>query len=407
MPKSKDISRRVWNGVGPGSFSCEVELREEKLKKVSKAERIAGEKVGAGREGACVAGRSFGCYPRHASEAGTMWVSDGCRGLFFCNKAKAGICGNGMPEAAGFQAGVPLRGLVNCSCSENEKERIAINKAWWRSQKAQPVRLFERTQAKVASFRWLLAASISCGSGHDRLLARSDVSNFGASDFHLWFNVYDGVPASHCLPSAALALPFVHTSHVSGYMTLFWKSILTPAVTAGFDLIALKDGDVLLSPHTFVRAEVEYWLERTNASIVTPAIVPRGRGYRSGRDAIASKPLWADCLAVASPYAEQVKIARVEAFQQSLRAELLLPFSDRVLETDSYLMHLWCILSAISFPSRPGCVHLRHVSAIHFDSRTINKAGMGKLYFRKSVGVANTIELYRRHQWAWDTFDGV
>ena len=102
-----------------------------------------------------------------------------------------------------------------------------------------------------------------------------------------------------------------------------------------------------------------------------------------------------------------MKIARVEAFQQSLRAELLLPFSDRVLETDSYLMHLWCILSAISFPSRPGCVHLRHVSAIHFDSRTINKAGMGKLYFRKSVGVANTIELYRRHQWAWDTFDGI
>ena len=98
----------------------------------------------------------------------------------------------------------------------------------------------------------------------------------------------------------------------------------------------------------------------------------------------------------------QVKIARVEAFQQTLREELLLPLSDSALATDSYLMHLWCILSAMRFPSRPGCLHLRHVSVIHFDTRSIVKTGQAKSYFSKIS--ESTVELYRRHAWAWDHF---
>ena len=299
---------RKWS-TGTGALRCDVELREEKPLKVSKTDRNVGKKLGTGRGGTCVAGVTFGCHAQHAGEQGTMWVRDGCRGLFFCNKAKTGICGYGMPDAVGFMDAIPQRAQINCSCAHELAVRNEANKAWWRSR-AKPVtlRLFDRASRPPSSPRWLLAASIACGSGDDGALARSDVANFGGDSFHLWFNIYDGVPASRCLPSRMLSLPFVHTSQLPGYMTLFWKHVLTPAVTGPFDVIMLKDGDILLSPHTFVPAEVEHWMTRTNASIITPSIVPRGRGHRSGRSSIASHPLWADCIAVASPYAEQVII---------------------------------------------------------------------------------------------------
>ena len=104
-----------------GNTTCTVQLREEKKTKVLKSAAARG-RVATGEKGACRAGRTFGCYPPAGSDSAgprtlgyhracsdgrairvvaakeqgmeaTMWVNKGCRALFFCNNARAGICG--------------------------------------------------------------------------------------------------------------------------------------------------------------------------------------------------------------------------------------------------------------------------------------------------------------------------
>ena len=415
--------------------SCTVALREEKHAKVLKAARARGA-APTGAKGSCVAGQTFGCYPAESPSAEpTMWVREGCRALFFCDGAKTGICGKleGGGELVAEQMTGFAHSLINCSCARDPKRRDAVNAAWWAktAKRAEVLRPYDRRRDDApagARMRWLLATSIACSKQHEVALASSDVRNFGdASTFHVWINVYDGGEPSSCLSAELLALPYVHTSSVRGFHVRFWKEKLIPEVTRQYDIIAIKDADILVSPHTFVLAEVEYWFRRTNASILTPTIVPRGLGFRAGRTTVSTQRLWADCLAAASPHAEQMKMARADAFERSLWREMLTALPDETLGTDSYLIQLWCIMLATHFPHRPACVHLRHQSVVHLDARSIAKTGQSRAYYssairvtpsggggggggaaRRGGGVAGFAaivpELYARWPWAFDTF---
>ena len=240
-----------------------VELREEKLAKVSMAQRIAGVPTSVGATGSCLPGRSFGCYPVPRGQVATMWVSRGCRALFFCNGAKSGICGS-VPSGANAASFAGTS--INCSCSHDREERDRINGEWWAAAtKPTPLRLYTRPgihapldptvtarsqqppprrPRRPKRPRWLLATSIACvAGGYDAALVESDVANFGCPDtFHLWVNLYRGGPTSACLSNATLALPYVRLSAIPGYMTLFWKHALVPEVTRQYDVIVIKDG---------------------------------------------------------------------------------------------------------------------------------------------------------------------
>ena len=164
-------------------------------------------------------------------------------------------------------------------------------------------------------------------------------------------------------------------------------------------------GDLLVSPHTFSVREVNYWLfEGANASLVTPSIVSRGVGYRAGRESISSQRMWGDCIALTSALAEQMKISRADAFESALWTPILSAVPDQALATDSYVMQLWCILATTLFPQRPGCVHLRHQSVVHIDSRSIVQAGLANAYHARDKGGTILDELYDRFPWAFETF---
>ena len=70
----------------------------------------------------CTFGKSFGCYPGESK----MWVSSGCRGTFWCNGQRSGICGfrKFIPQLSNSQ-------LTNCSCHADPTARDAINAIWW------------------------------------------------------------------------------------------------------------------------------------------------------------------------------------------------------------------------------------------------------------------------------------
>ena len=267
--------------------------------------------------------------------------------------------------------------------------------------------------------RWLLAVSLACKSMRspsDQQLIERDIANFGSPDFHIFVNVYDGhgchagrVNGVQLVGMDALVkLPYVHLSRIEGYMTLFWKHILIPSVTRAFDIVVLKDADLLISPHAFSVKEVEYWLQRTNASIITPSIAPvRARG-RAGRITVSTgQHFGAGCVAMRSPYAEQMKIARSGAFEHALWRPILSPIADAALASDSYMMHLWCILSSRILSPAPGCVHLRHVFVVHVNKKTIasSKALASSYRPESEKGQGNIVhELYRRFRWAFEEF---
>ena len=109
--------------------------------------------------------------------------------------------------------------------------------------------------------RWLLAISMPCGAPDGPLSSlsstESDIAHFGGPDFHVHVNHFDldreraerlyGARRASCLSASAAAAPHVHLSYVPGYMTLFWKHVLVPSYTRRFDVIALKDADLLPS----------------------------------------------------------------------------------------------------------------------------------------------------------------
>ena len=259
--------------------------------------------------------------------------------------------------------------------------------------------------------RWLLAISMSCRDRVARTLTEADFRAFASPNFHLFINIYDQSPGSpnlqSCLPEDMVSSPFVRLSTLPGYMTLFWKHVLTPAVTAPYDLIALKDADLALS-HGLVVSEVEMWLQLTNASIVTPAIAgvdPSGKGISradvGARSAIMQRAFDASCAAVHSAMAEQMKISRRDAFERSLRSTLLLNLTDELLRTDSFLMSLWCILAEQQFGGRPGCVHLRTQFAVHLNSKAIS----GKMKAAYTARGQNLLVPHLFNQWRWAFLD--
>jgi hypothetical protein len=181
-------------------------------------------------------------------------------------------------------------------------------------------------------------------------------------------------------------------------------------------LQVLKDADILLSPHTFHLREVEYWLQRTNASVVTPSIAPVRAGHRAGRVSVSTGwQFGAGCLAVRQMAAEMVKVSTSYAFERYMWKAQLEPIADDHLATDSYMMSLWCILSEMDEPSRPGCVLLRHEFGVHANERTIRKSGtLEDGYHHEKADAAlkaAVIDLYRlypsaflNYSWSSDTY---
>jgi hypothetical protein len=150
-----------------------------------------------------------------------------------------------------------------------------------------------RTLATRTSMRWLLAIAMPCqspgaGPGRERAFTEADIRNYGGPNFHVFVNIFDS--NTSCLSPQCNSLPYVHVSFAKGYMTHFWKEVLTPTVTRAFDIVALKDADMLLSPHTIQLSEVEYWMRRTNASLIVPTIAPEAPKGRAGRESSKQRP---------------------------------------------------------------------------------------------------------------------
>ena len=230
---------------------------------------------------------------------------------------------------------------------------------------------FSNKSECIEKMRWLLAIAMPCAKkGSELAFAEHDIRHYAAGDFHVYVNIYDG--EASCLSPSATQSRFVHVSHIAGYMTskilpyqhmysptrlpiqsarartshiaVFWKRVLVPSLTRTFDVVVLKDADLLISPHTFSRTEVEYWFTRTGASIITPSVAPMkgGPNFRAGRASVSVGWSWgAGCVAVRSPFAEQMKISRSDAFERSLWRPLLEGIDDAALSTDSYMMQLW------------------------------------------------------------------
>jgi len=311
-------------------------------------------------------------------------------------------CEGSGPLVEGNSSGpiaMPWRVKLNASLATHSQpdfdwNRYSIPSKYRSQEAAAPGATLATTGAisKTTRLRWLLAIAMPC-AGHDGgvslMCTESDIRNHAAPSFHIWVNIFDN---ASCLSTTALSSPYVHTSRLPGYMTLFWKHVLTRSVTRQYDIIALKDADLYLSPHTFSLSEAEYWLHRTQASIITPAIAAPA-GARAGRTSISLRAYVPECIAVRSSVAEQLKIARTEAFETSLKGAILDRLDDAILATDSYMMQLWVVLSEMHFPHRPGCVHLRHVVATHLDTRTIRGA-MAKAYFTQNRIVGELFKLY-------------
>ena len=79
----------------------------------------------------CVHGISFGCYTAER----TVWLLNGCRGEFICDKGdrRIGLCGLAT-----------WREQINCSCAPSSEIRSSINWMWWESQLVN----YERNVAK-------------------------------------------------------------------------------------------------------------------------------------------------------------------------------------------------------------------------------------------------------------------
>lgn len=115
-------------------------------------------------------------------------------------------------------------------------------------------------------FTWLAATSFPCKERAAVAEVSYLIRLFASHTFHVFANAFD-VRAEERLesqagPSACLAAlhaldrEHVHTSTVPGHKTVFWKRVLTPAVTSTFDVIWLLDCDVRVSPRLFSTDEV-------------------------------------------------------------------------------------------------------------------------------------------------------
>ena len=191
-----------------------------------------------------------------------------------------------------------------------------------------------------------------------------------SAHMHIAVNIFDG---EHLECGRALhASGASRVTYVPGFKTLFWKQVLTPNITASYDLIWLLDCDLRITPHLFTISEVEYWLETTGASIIQPSVVPHQHNGRGGRGALTRAGFSADCIARAVPHIEQMTpIFRRASFDVLWKALSRIP--DERLGSDSGLETLWCGLAVLHFADWPACIALSHMSVIHLNTHTIHR----------------------------------
>ena len=134
--------------------------------------------------------------------------------------------------------------------------------------------------------RWLAAVSLPCSDPVGLEVTGRSVRLYAGPHFHWRVNIYDSTNASCARWATASSVKrFVWTSHVPGYMTLFWKKVLVPSLTNTYDRIFILDNDVRLTPQLgFSAARIDRWFASTNAMIMQPSVIAAdvGPGLRGG-----------------------------------------------------------------------------------------------------------------------------
>lgn len=143
--------------------------------------------------------------------------------------------------------------------------------------------------------RWLAGVALPCGDRAGLEETGRSVLAYAGPSFHWRINIYDAKDAS-CVPWANHH--HVWVSHVPGYMTLFWKKVLVPALTNLYDRIFILDNDVRLTPQLgFSPGRVDRWFARTGAMILTTSVIAHSsdRTARSGTGLRQHHLFTADC----------------------------------------------------------------------------------------------------------------
>ena len=268
--------------------------------------------------------------------------------------------------------------------------------------------------------RWLAAVALPCSDPVGLNATGQSVLLYASSHFHWRINIFDSAQTS-CVPWAAEATEFLQISHLPGYMTIFWKRVLVPSLTRQYDRIFIMDNDVRLTPQLgFSPRLLDRWFERTGASILQPSVIASEERGRSGTGIRNHHAFTADCAAhqIGSP--ERVYVALPAAYEVLWR--LLQEIPDERLATDTGLLSLWTKLTCIAIPRRPPCVLLNSVQApprepatrsvahpsdrlapsrrlaraqvVHFDTKTISKAGLDPLYNDPRVNKRKNVLFY-------------
>lgn len=230
--------------------------------------------------------------------------------------------------------------------------------------------------------RWLAGVAAPCSDRVGLEETARSVLTYAGPHFHWRVNIYDSTNASCARwATAASVKRFVWTSHVPGYMTLFWKKVLVPSLTNSYDRIFILDNDVRLTPQLgFSAARIDRWFASTNAMIMQPSVIAAdvGPGARSGSGVKNHHAFTASCAAHAIESPERLHISRPEAY--ALLHQLLMDIPDKRLDTDTGMMYLWTALTCEAFPRRPSCLLVNSIAVVHLNTKTITKAGLDPQY---------------------------
>ena len=239
------------------------------------------------------------------------------------------------------------------------------------------------------SLRWLAAVSLPSADPQAVATTRRLLRMHGGPLFHVHANIYDQHNHS-CLRGESYVT--VHTE--PRYMLRFWKKVLVPELVRLYDRIFILDCDVWWTPSIFSLAELESWMERTNASVMQPSILASQKGGRAAGVARKHGEYEADCAVRTLPNVERVYVARTEAYE--VLWHILMTIPDKMLDTDLMVMGLWCMLVSLQFPLRPACLVAMSLAVVHDNTKTITKAGYDPLYFNVRNG-QNTLPFIQKH----------
>ena len=240
-------------------------------------------------------------------------------------------------------------------------------RTWYHSCRAvgRPVRGWDRAvcarprvrtrNRQWKAMRWLVVTGLSCTDSAAVTHLIALLTHFGTADFHARVNFFDAATTGTQLHAIAQQCPSVRwlqmsasaTRHINaftfvkGFKTFLWRS-LSPQITSSYDVIWLKDSDVVTSPRLFNTAEVEHWMLRSNATVAQPSVLPLDNSVRShGWWTPFRASFSGSCLVSTLPIVEQMTpIFMRPAFDTFRRRLLTIP--TEYLDTDFGLETFWC-----------------------------------------------------------------